>query len=161
MSERITLGRIISQSQMNSRFSALSGSSFSSPLWSTGWRAGVGGCGVLGVHMLSRGEQRPKLHLALHLFSKAQGVGMATDAGTMQPLHGAHCAGIITLFVPPPPPLPSRPASWHRDGRALTRITMPPPVDGTMEGHGHRPLCGPEGATGLSGCWRCQPAASC
>ncbi len=60
----------------------------------------------------------------------------------------AHCAQIFALFAPPPsPPFAShtQPAGTEM-AAPLTRFTIPPLVHATIEGHGHRHLCGTQEA---------------
>lgn len=55
----------------------------------------------------------------------------------------AHCAQISALFGPPSAPFAThaQPAGTEM-AAPLKRFTMPPVVQATMEGHGHRHLCG-------------------
>lgn len=85
--------------------------------------------------------------------------GMADRGGTMAPFH---CCPLCTdlCIVQPLFSAHTRPAGTEM-AAPLTRFTMPPAVHATMEGHGHRHLCGPQEAEagaggGLAGRWCCQ-----
>lgn len=84
---------------------------------------------------------------------------MADRGGTMAPFH---CCPLCTdlCIVQPLFSARTRPAGTEM-AAPLTRFTMPPVVHATMEGHGHRHLCGPQEAEagaggGLAGRWCCQ-----
>lgn len=84
---------------------------------------------------------------------------MADHGGTMLPFHCCPlCTDLRIVQRPPPPPsvlfiTHAQPAGTEM-AAPLTRFTMPPVVHATMEGHGHRHLCGTqeaeEGAGGAS-----------
>lgn len=93
--------------------------------------------------------------------------GMAHHGRTMAPLHCCPLCTDLCIVPPPGPPFVThaQPAGTEM-AALLTRFTMALVVQTTMEGHGHRHLCGTQGGLGWGwaggatttslrgGCWQ-------